>query len=117
MWMVYVLAGLVVLAAMSGGLALGMHLFAPRMSEAKRILLASAITTVLPMSIAFGGFLSEADVGDSDFMISLSALLVTTLAVFTVCSLPAAWFTTTRLGRSDDGAPAIESVEPELIEG
>lgn len=117
MWMLYVLAGLVVLAAMSGGLALGMHLFAPRMSEAKRILLASATTTVLPMSIAFAGFLIEADVADDDFVISLAALLVATLALFTVCSLPAAWFTTTRLGRLDSKTPAIETVEPDLIEG
>ncbi len=117
MWMLYVLAGLLVLAAMSAGLALGLHLLAPGKSEARRIMLAAGITTVLPMSIAFGGFLSEVDVADSEFLLSFAALTVTTLAVFTTCCLPAAWFATTRLGRSDEALPAIETVEPELIEG
>lgn len=117
MWLAYVLAGLAALAAVSGGLSLAMHLFAPRMSEAKRIMWAAAGTTVLPMSIAFGGFLTEVDAADSEFMLAFAALLLGTLAVFAACCLPAAWFTTTRLGRSKDETPAIEVVEAELIEG
>lgn len=117
MWLAYVLAGVALLAAMSGGLALAMHLFAPRMSEARRIMWAAAGTTVLPASIAVGGFLSEAEVADSDFALGFAALMLTALAVFAACCLPAAWFTTTRLARTHKGTPAIEAVTPELIEG
>lgn len=117
MWLLWVVLGLVVLAGMSGGLALGLHLLAPRMSERKRILLASGMSAFLPMSIVFGGFLSEVDLADDEFLLSFGALVVLFFMILSVCCLPPAWYTTTRLARGKNPAPQLEADEPDLIEG
>ncbi|WAT18095.1 hypothetical protein OZN62_00530 [Aurantiacibacter sp. MUD11] len=117
MWVLWVVLAIIVLAAMSGGLSLGLHLLAPHWSERRRILTASAVTAVLPMIIVFGGFFQEADVGQDDFFLSLAALTLLFFVILSVCALPPAWWTTTRLGRGDSKPVVIEHDEPELIEG
>lgn len=117
MWLLWVLLAIIVIAAMSGGLALGMHLLLPRMTERARIIWAAAIATFLPMSLAFGGFFLEAEVADDEFLLSVVALVLLTFVILSVCCLPPAWYATTRLGRGKDEAPLIENDEPELIEG
>lgn len=117
MWLLWVLLAITLIAAMSGGLALGMHLLFPRMAERARILWASGLAAFLPMSLAFGGFFLEANVSDDDFFISTLALVTITFVILSVCCLPPAWWTTTRLGRDKDNTPQVESDDPELIEG
>ena len=117
MWFLWVLLTIFLIAGMSGGLALGMHLLFPRMAERARIMWAAGIATFLPMSLAFGGFFLEAEVADDEFLLSVVALVLLTLVILTVCCLPPAWWATTRLWRGKNEAPQIESDEPELIEG
>lgn len=117
MWVVWVLLTVFLIAAMSGGMALGMHLLFPRMSERARIVWASGLSAFLPMSLIFGGFFLEADVAKNDFLISVMALVLLSFLILSICCVPAAYFTTSRLGRGKDTPPAIESEEPELIEG
>lgn len=92
-------------AALSGGLALGLHLFAQRWSERKRIVWASGIAGFLPMGLPFAGFLlNGADysaAGAQDFALGFLALLILTLLISATLCLPAAWFVTVRLARSD----------------
>jgi len=117
MWLLWVVLGVVVIAAMSAGLALGMHLLFPRMSERGRIIWASGLAAFLPMSLAFGGFFLEADVADDDFFIATLALVLLSFVILSVCCLPPAWWATTRLGRGQASPPQLESDDPELIEG
>lgn len=116
MWLLYAVAGIAVLAAMSAGLALGLHLVAPAMTERKRVLLAGGLATMLPMSVAFGGFFSEVELVDSEFVLGLAALIVATIAIFSVVCLPPAWLASTRLSRAKQPAPLIEDSDPELLE-
>ncbi len=117
MWLLWVVLGIALIASMSAGLALGMHLLFPRMTERARILWAGGLAAFLPMSVAFGGFFLEAQVSDDDMFISTLALVVLSFVILSVCCLPPAWWATTRLGRGKAGAPQIESEEPDLIEG
>lgn len=118
MWLLWVLIALLLVAAMSGGLALGLHLVAPQMNETKRILIASGVAAALPMSIAFGGFLSEVDTADSEFFLGFAALVTSFFMVLSICCLPPAWFTTTRLAKGGGNGPALpDAEEPQLIEG
>lgn len=123
MWVLWVVLGIIVLAAMSAGMALGMHLLMPRWSERRRILTASALTAVLPMIIIFGGFFMEVEAADDEFFMGVTALVLLFFVILTVCALPPAWWATTRLGRGDTQTPAIEETpaiehdDPDLIEG
>jgi len=117
MWLLWVVLGIAVIAAMSAGLALGMHLLFPRMSERARVIWASALAAFLPMSLAFGGFFMEANVAQDDFFIATLALVVLSFVILSVCCLPPAWWATTRLARGKDEAPQLDSDDPELIEG
>lgn len=118
MWVVWVILAIALIAAMSAGLSLGMHLLAPRMSERARILWASGLAAFLPMSLAFGGFLYETDLATQDAQLGLVALVLLTFMILSICCLPPAWWATTRLARGrNDEAPAVDHDEPELIEG
>lgn len=117
MWVVWVLLVIVLIAGMSAGLALGMHLLMPRMAERARILWASGLAAFLPMSLAFGGFFMEAEVADDEFFLSVVALVLISFVILSVCCLPPAWWATTRLARGKDDTPELETDEPELIEG
>ncbi|MFB0611174.1 hypothetical protein [Aurantiacibacter poecillastricola] len=118
MWILWVLLAILLIAAMSGGLALGMHLLFPRMAERARILWAAGLAAFLPMSLAFGGFFLEAEIAQDDFLLSLVALVLLSFLILSVCCLPPAWWATTRLGRgTKEAAPQIDSDDPELIEG
>ena len=117
MWLLWVLLTIFLIAAMSAGLALGMHLLFPRMAARARIIWAAGLAAFLPMSLAFGGFFLEANVADDEFLLSVVALVLLTFVILSVCCLPPAWWATTRLGRGKDAAPQIEGDEPELIEG
>ena len=117
MWFLWVLLAIFLIAAMSGGLALGMHLLFPKMAERARILWAAGISALLPMSLAFGGFFLEANVAEDEFLLSVVALVLLTFVILSVCCLPPAWWATTRLGRDKGETPQIEKDEPEMIEG
>ncbi len=117
MWLLWVVLGVVVIAAMSAGLALGMHLLFPRMSERARVIWAAGLAAFLPMSLAFGGFFLEADVADDEFFLSTLALVLLSFVILSVCCLPPAWWATTRLGRGKGDVPQLDSDDPELIEG
>lgn len=117
MWVLWVLLAILLIAGMSAGLALGMHLLFPRMAERARILWASGLSAFLPMSLAFGGFFLEAEIADDEFFLSVLALVLISFVILSVCCLPPAWWATTRLGRGKDKRPELESDEPELIEG
>jgi hypothetical protein len=117
MWLLWVVLGVVVIAAMSAGLALGMHLLFPRMSERARVIWAAGLAAFLPMSLAFGGFFLEADVADDEFFLSTLALVLLSFVILSVCCLPPAWWATTRLGRGKGDVPQVDSDDPELIEG
>lgn len=118
MWLLYVLAAVALVAGLSAGSALALYLIAPGWSERKRTLISAAIAGILPMTIVFGGFLSEAAPVDDDFMLGLTALLVIQLLVLTICALPPAWWTTSKLGQGKTDAPALpDSDDTPLIEG
>lgn len=119
MWLLWVVLVIALIAGMSAGLALGMHLLFPRMSERARILWASGLAAFLPMSLAFGGFFLEANVAEDDFFISTLALVLLSFVILSVCCLPPAWWATTKLGRGkdEDSAPQLEGDDPELLEG
>lgn len=116
MWLLWVVLAIALIAAMSGGLALGMHLLFPRMAERARILWASGLAAFLPMSLAFGGFFLEADISGDDFWLSTLALVLLTFLILSVCCLPPAYLATTRLARGKQAMPELESDKPELIE-
>lgn len=117
MWILWVVLVIALIAGMSAGLSLGMHLLFPRMAERARIIWAAGLAAFLPMSLAFGGFLLEADVAEDDFLLSFIALVLLSFVILSVCCLPPAWWATTRLGRGKGDARQLESDEPELIEG
>ncbi|MCB2067974.1 MAG: hypothetical protein KDE15_15190 [Erythrobacter sp.] len=117
MWLLWVMLGIGVIAAMSAGLALGLHLVAPRMSATRRVLIASGMAAALPMSVAIGGFLTDVDRLDGDFWVSFAALVLAFFVILSVCCLPPAWWATQRLARSGGAVPQVEADEPELIEG
>ena len=79
MWVAWIFIVLAVIAALSAGMALGLHLLKPDWSERRRVLWSGTIAALLPMSVAFGGFFYGAeDVlsgGGEDFVIGLMALL------------------------------------------
>ena len=116
-WIAWVALALLIMSGLAAGLALGAHLLLPRSSERARILWSAGIAGVLPMSLAFAGFLSEARVPDEDFGMSLLALVVLQLVILAVFCLPAAWFTTTRLGGTPDTQPLLGEDAPDLVEG
>lgn len=122
MWVVLsVLVGLFLITAFSGGLALCLRLLAPNMTKRARILTAGGLAGFLPMSIAFGGFFSQAaemlDDGGSDFALALMSLIVTQIVLWAVFALPAAWWVTEKLDR-EDSPPMLETDEDTLaIEG
>ncbi|WP_120078353.1 hypothetical protein [Aurantiacibacter odishensis] len=117
MWLLWVLLTIFLIAGMSAGLALGMHLLFPRMAERARIIWAAGLAAFLPMSLAFGGFFLEANVAEDEFLLSVVALVLLTFVILSVCCLPPAWYATTRLGRGKETVPEIENDAPELIEG
>jgi len=117
MWLLWVLLGFFLISAMSGGLALGMHLLFPHLAERRRIIWSAGIAAFLPMSLAFGGFFSDAQVADEDFFLGMVALMLLSVIIFSVCCLPPAWWTTVRLGRRRELAPRLDTEAPELIEG
>lgn len=119
MWLLWVVLVIALIAGMSAGLALGMHLLFPRMSERGRIIWASGLAAFLPMSLAFGGFFLEANVAQDDFFLSTLALVLLSFVILSTCCLPPAWWATTKLarGKDSDDTPKIESDDPELIEG
>ncbi len=117
MWILWVVLTIAVIAAMSGGLALGMHLLFPNMAERARIIWAAGLAAFLPMSLAFGGFFLEANVSDDDFLLSTMALVLLAFIILSVCCLPPAYLATTRLARGQTKVPEIETDDPELIEG
>ncbi len=117
MWLLWVVLAIALIAGMSAGLALGMHLLFPRVTERARILWASGLAAFLPMSLAFGGFFMEANVSGDDFWISTMALVLLSFLILSVCCLPAAYWATTGLARGNDTVPEIDSDDPELIEG
>ncbi|WP_338244398.1 hypothetical protein [Aurantiacibacter hainanensis] len=117
MWVLWVLLAIGLIAGMSAGLALGLHLLMPRIAERARILWASGLAAFLPVSLIFGGFFLEAEVADDDFYLSVLALVMLSFVILSVCCLPPAWWATTRLGRGRTDTPELESDEPELIEG
>jgi len=117
MWLLWVLLTIFLIAAMSAGLALGMHLLFPRMAQRARIIWAAGLSAFLPMSLMFGGFFLEAEVAQDDYFISVLALVILSFVILSVCCLPPAWWATTRLGGNKDQAPQLESDDPELIEG
>ncbi|BBC72426.1 hypothetical protein AEB_P1558 [Altererythrobacter sp. B11] len=95
-------------ALLSAGLALGLSLLAPRWRAGRRAILAAAVAALLPMSLAFGGFLLDADIDDpQDYALGLLALIVFTVILFAIFCLPPAWLVAKRLGR-DDSAPQVE---------
>ena len=115
MWIIYiVIACLLVLAALSAGFALALHLAAPRWSLRKRTLIAGAIAAFLPMSVAFGGFFYGAEdlIGDGqeDFVLGLLALILVQAILWAIICLPPAWIVGQRLSR-------VTAPVPELIEG
>ena len=115
-----VLAALLVIAGMSAGLALGLHLMAPGWSERRRSLLAAGIATGLPMSIAFGGFFTEFDMlwnGESnEFALGLLSLVLLTLVLASIVCLPGSWWVTRKLaGTGEPPAVAGDGEETELI--
>jgi CDP-diglyceride synthetase len=102
---------LLLLAGVSAGVALGLHLLAPRWSPARRALTAAGVAIGIPMSLAFGGFFAGAEVSEgSDYALGLLALIMLTLMLMAVVGLPAAWLTTQRLGRGASGSLPIEEV-------
>lgn len=121
MWfLIPLIIGLVLVAAFSGGLALGLHLLRPGLAKRARILIAGGLAGFLPMSIAFGGFFSEAgellSEGGSEFALGLTALVVFQFVLWAVFTLPAAWYVSEKL--DGDGTPAIGTDEESLaIEG
>ncbi len=114
---IYIAGGLLVLAAVSAGLALGLHLIAPRWSPARRALTAAAVAVLAPMSLAFAGFFFGAELSDrGDFALGLLALVIVTLMLLAVIGLPPAWFATARLDRSKRGGDATgEEPLPQTI--
>ena len=115
MWIIYIIAAaLLLLAALSAGFALTLHLAAPRWSLRKRSLVAGAIAAFLPMSLAFGGFFYGAEdlIGDGqeDFVLGLLALILVQAILWAIICLPPAWFVGQRLSR-------VAAPVPELIEG
>lgn len=117
MWLLYVLAGIALIAGLSAGSALGLHLLKPDWSERKRTLVSAAIAAFLPMGIAFGGFFSEVSAFDDEFMLGLAALVVIQLLVLTICALPPAWWTTSKLSGGQPAPALPEAEDPHLIEG
>lgn len=117
MWLLWVVLGIALIAGMSAGLALGMHLLFPRMTERARILWATGLAAFLPMSLAFGGFFMEANVSGDDFWISTIALVLLSVLILSVCCLPPAYWATTSLARDKVMTPELDATEPELIEG
>ena len=122
-WIGWIGSGLALLAAMSAGIALGLHLIVPRWSERRRALVAAGIAAFLPMSLAFGGFFTESAemlAEDSDgFVLGLLALCVLQVILWAIVALPPAWFVTHRLSRADDAGDQLPGAgcEPELVEG
>lgn len=116
--LILVIVALVVMA-LSAGLGLGLHLVAPGWSLRKRAVVAACIASGLPMSIAFGGFLTDADAlldGGGDFALGLLALILTTVILAAVFCLPASWWVSTRLaGESTLPAVADQSEEPAAL--
>lgn len=117
--LILLIAALVVMA-LSAGLGLGLHLVASRWSLRKRAIVAACIASGLPMSIAFGGFLTDTgsllEGGGSDFALGLLALILTTLILAAVFCLPAAWWVSRKLA-GESARPAVrdQSEEPELL--
>ena len=122
-WIGWIGSGLALLAAMSAGIALGLHLIVPRWSERRRALVAAGIAAFLPMSLAFGGFFTESAEmlsEDSDgFLLGLLALCVLQVILWAIVALPPAWFVTHRLSCTGSGREELSGVscEPDLIEG
>ncbi len=118
MWFVIpMLIGLLLIAAFSGGLALCLHLLKPGMAKRVRTLLAGGLAGFLPMSIAFGGFFSQAAEmradGNDEFMLGLLALVVFQVVLWAVFALPAAWWVTEKLDRS--AAPNLIETDEETL--
>jgi len=72
------------------------------------------------MSIAFGGFLTDAgsllDGGGSDFALGLLALILTTVILAAVFCLPASWWVSTKLaGGTTRPAVVDQSEEPAAL--
>lgn len=115
-WIVWAVLAIALIAAMSAGLALGLHLLKPGWSANRRALVAAGIAAFLPGSLAFGGFFSDGPTGD-EALLGFIALLVAQLAIFSICALPPAWWTSARLaGRG--AAPLLPADDaPRPIEG
>lgn len=118
-----IVLGLCVLAAMSAGIALGLHLMAPGWTERRRIMVAAGAAILAPASIPMAGFLLEADLDSpNDFLLGLMSLLVGTGAIWAVIGLPMAWWVTRRLAPAEsrtDNVPALEddAGQPLLADG
>lgn len=99
------IAGIAIFSALSGGLALGLHLFAPRWSARKRVTVATGLSGVLPMTLPITAFLFEAAGGGAvdgmEFTLALMALLLATLLISAAVCLPSAWFVSARLERRE----------------
>ena len=121
MWVAWIFIVLAVIAALSAGMALGLHLLKPDWSERRRVLWSGTIAALLPMSVAFGGFFYGAeDVlsgGGEDFVIGLMALVALQVMLWAIICLPPAWFVTSRLSPKDR-IPELPSFDaPELLTG
>jgi hypothetical protein len=121
MWVAWIFIVLAVIAALSAGMALGLHLLKPDWSERRRVLWSGTIAALLPMSVAFGGFFYGAeDVlsgGGEDFVIGLMALLALQVMLWAIICLPPAWLVTSRLS-TGHSAPALGAPEdPDLLAG
>ena len=121
MWVLYVIVALLLVAGLSAGSALALHIAAPRMALRKRIIIAALIGALLPMSVAWGGFLSEAGelLADetSGFVLGFLALLVLQFLLLATCCLPPAWYTATRLAGAKTAAIEADEDEQPLLEG
>ncbi len=116
-WIASIIGILALLGGLSAGSALGLHLLKPNWSRVRRIITAGSFAAMLPMSIAFAGFLFEGDIEDtSEFAIAFVALIATTIMLAILC-LPAAWMITRHAEAKDGQAPLLgdSSEDPALI--
>lgn len=121
MWGLWLALVLAVIAALSSGLALGLHLAVPQWSQRKRIMMAAGLAAFLPMSVAFGGFLIEEGPhlleDGQTFSLGLLALLVVQVMLFAMICLPPAWFVSSRLEGDENPEPLPEPTPTPLVEG
>lgn|GEM_PF-1293481 len=115
-----ILGFLLILPALAGGLALGLHLFLPQWSEKKRITWSAGLASFLPMALPFAGFLGESPELIADepqsFVLGLLSLVLATVIGGAVLCLPTAWYATSRLSRPvrREGLPACEEEVPAI---